>query len=77
MAQVSFYCANSHGSLLDRRVAEVEDLYEAHECATGVARSLIGTTNLQDWRSCRLYVTDDLGDEIFVMPFSSVLGKPN
>ncbi len=29
MAQVSFDCANSHGSLLDLQVADVDDLGEA------------------------------------------------
>ncbi len=77
MAQVYFHCSNSHGRLLDRRVAEVDDLLEAHDYAEAVARSLIASPDLQDWRNCRLRVWDDLGDEIFAMPFSSVVGKPH
>lgn len=77
MAQISFSCSNSTGSLLDRKLAQVDDLLEACEYATGIARSLIGTVSLEDWRRCRLHVCDDLGEEIFVMPLSSMLGKPH
>jgi len=77
MTHVSFYCANANGSLLDQRAAEVDDLYEARDCANGVVRSLIAAATLQDWRDCRLHVCDDFGDELFVVPFSSALGKPH
>jgi hypothetical protein len=33
--------------------------------------------NTEDWRGWELQVTDDLGDEIFVIPFASALGKPH
>jgi hypothetical protein len=55
MAQVYLHCSNSHGHLLDRRVAEVDDLFEAHDCAEAIAGA-----DLQDWRTCRLRVWDDL-----------------
>ncbi len=77
MAQVYFHCSNSHGRLLDRRIAEVDDLFEARDYAVAVARSLIARPDLLDWRNCRLLVWDDLGEEIFEMPFSSVVGKPH
>lgn len=77
MTQVSFQCSSSHGSFLGCTVAEVDDLFEAREYAMGVVRSLIGTANLRDWRDCSLHVCDDLGDELFVVPFSSVLGRPH
>jgi hypothetical protein len=32
---------------------------------------------LEDWRGWILHVNDDLGDELFVVPFSFVLGKPH
>ena len=77
MAQVYFHCSNSNGRLLDRRIAEVDDLFEARDYAVAVARSLIAGPDLQDWRNCRLRVWDDLGEEIFEMPFLSVVGKPH
>ena len=75
MAQISVCCSNSRGILLDRQTAQVEDLLEACDYATAMARSLIATVSLEDWRCCRLDVCDDLGAEIFVLPFSSLLGK--
>ena len=29
----------------------------------------------EDWRGWVLYATDELGEEIFTVPFASVLGK--
>ena len=77
MAQISLSCSNSRGMLLDRQTIQVEDLLEACDYATAMARSLLATASLEDWRRCRLDVCDDLGVEIFVMPFSSILGKPH
>lgn len=75
MAQISVFRSNSRGFLVDRQTAQVEDLLEACDYATAMARSLIATASLEDWRSCRLNVCDDLGEEVFVLPFSSILGK--
>jgi hypothetical protein len=58
-------------------VAEVDDIIEARDYATRVARSLIAIPNSRDWRNYSLSVTDDLGDEILVIPFSSILGNPH
>jgi hypothetical protein len=49
----------------------------ARDYAEAVARSLIASPDLQDWRNCRVRVWDDLGEEVFVMPFSSIVGKPH
>ncbi len=76
MPQVSFYCSDSHGSVLDRREAYVADLFEARECATVLVRSLMATGHLRNFRSCRLHLRDERDEEIFVMPFWSILGFP-
>jgi hypothetical protein len=77
MAQVYFRCSNPEGVLLDQRgaAAAVRDLVEAREHAAFVVQSLIKIPNLQDWRGWSLHVSDDLGEEIFVVPFASLLGK--
>jgi hypothetical protein len=31
--------------------------------------------NSEDWRSWILHVSDDLGDELFIVPFAFALGK--
>jgi hypothetical protein len=40
-------------------------------------QSFTSERSLEDWRDCVLHVSDDQGDELFVVPFTFVLGKPN
>jgi hypothetical protein len=35
------------------------------------------TPGAEDWRNWVLHVTDEFGEEIFALPFASVLGKPH
>ena len=77
MAQVYFHCSNSEEIWIDRGGAAVGDLAEAHEHAAIVVHSLIMTPSEEDWRGWVLHVSDDLGEEIFDVPFASVLGKPH
>jgi hypothetical protein len=77
MAQISVSCSNSRGILLYRQTIRFDDLLEACDYATAMARLLIATASLEDWCRCRLNVCDDLGAGIFVMPFSSILDKPH
>ena len=77
MTQVYFHCSNTKNVFVDRRGAMVDDLAEARDHATGVVQSLTKTSSLEDWRDWVLYVSDDQGDELFVVPFAFVLGKPN
>jgi uncharacterized protein DUF6894 len=68
MTQVYFHCSNRRGAVID-------DLAEARDHATRVVQSLTKTGSLEDWRDWVLHVSDDLGDELFVVPFVFVLGK--
>jgi len=77
MTQVYFHCSNSQGALIDRCGAAVESLAEARDHAARVVRSLTMTRSSKDWRSWVLHVSDDLGDELFILPFVFVLGKPH
>jgi hypothetical protein len=77
MAQVYFHCSNAQGILIDRRGVAIIDLVEALEHADRVVRSLIAAPNAEDWRGWVLHVSDDLGEEVFVVPFASLLGKPH
>jgi hypothetical protein len=52
-------------------------LAEARDHTTSMVRSLVARRNSEDWRSWVLHVRDDLGDEVFVMPFAFVLSKPH
>ena len=77
MAQFYFHCSNTQAVLMDRRGTSVSDLIEACEEATSRVRSLIASASLEDWRDWALHVSDEDGDEIFVLPFASLLGKPH
>ena len=75
MAQLFFHCSNDDGVWIDRRLAAVDDLTEAMEQATRVVRSLVMAPSHQDWHGWTLHASDDTGEEIFAMPFASILGK--
>ncbi|WP_065751291.1 DUF6894 family protein [Bradyrhizobium paxllaeri] len=77
MAQVYFHFSNARGVLMDRCGTSVSDLIEACEKATSKVRSVIAATNLEDWRDWALHAIDEAGDEIFILPFAFVLGKPH
>lgn len=77
MAQLYFHYSNSRGALIDRRGADVDDLAEARDRATHFVRSLIAAPSMEDWRNWVLHVSDELGEEIFIVPFASVLGRPH
>ena len=77
MTQVYFHCSNSRAALIDREGTAAESLAEARDHAARVVRSLTMTRSPEDWRSWVLLVSDDLGDELFIVPFVFVLGKPH
>ena len=77
MTQVYFHCSNTKNVFVDRRGAMIDNLAEARDYATIVVQSLTKTRSLEDWRDWVLHVSDDQGDELFVVPFTFVLGKPH
>jgi hypothetical protein len=77
VAQVYFHCSNSEEVWIDRGGTAVGNLAEAHERAVVVVHALIMTHSEEDWRGWVLHVNDDLGEEIFEVPFTSLLGKPH
>ena len=76
MTQLYFHCANSREARIDQSGEMVNDLIEARDHAVGIVRSLIMQRNDQDWRDWTVHVSD-ADDEIFVLPFAFVLGKPH
>lgn len=75
MAQVYFHCSSSREVRVDQSGAVVSNLAEARDYAACVVRSMIMEESAQDWRDWVVHVSDDFDDEIFEVPFSSVLGK--
>lgn len=77
MSQVYFHCSNTKKVFVDRRGAVVDNLAEARDHATRIVKSLTSERSLEDWHDWVLHVSDDHGDELFVVPFNFVLGEPN
>ena len=75
MTPVYFHYTNGRDVSIDESGTAVHDLVEAHEQADRIIRSLLLTPSAEDWRSWTLHVTDDLGGEIFDVPFATLLGK--
>jgi hypothetical protein len=75
MAQVYFHCSNAREIRVDQAGALVSDLTEARDRAATVVRSLIMEQSAEDWRDWVVHVSDDFDEEIFSVPFASVLGR--
>jgi hypothetical protein len=77
MAQVFLHYATPRGVRLNQSVAGVNDLTELRAYAVQSVQALIATPSLEDWRHWVLHVRDDLGAELFAVPFASLLGQPH
>jgi Domain of unknown function (DUF6894) len=77
MTHVFFHCASAARVLLDHDGSEVEDLVEAHERAKQIVRDFVTSQTPDDWRAWTMHVSDETGEDIFVMPFAYVLGRPH
>ena len=77
MVQLFFHCSNPDGLLLDRRGTAVANLSEARARADQIMRTMIMAPSSEDWRDWILHVSDNEGEEIFDLPFTSMLGKPH
>jgi hypothetical protein len=75
MPSIFFHCANEEHEFAARRGVAIDNLVEACEHAHRIVRSYVMTAGEEDWRGWVLYATDELGEEIFTVPFASVLGK--
>lgn len=77
MAQVYFHCSSSHEVRLDRSGEAVSNLSEARDRAACIARALSMQHDAEDWRDWVVHVSDDFDEELFLLPFAFVLGKPH
>jgi uncharacterized protein DUF6894 len=75
MAQLYFHCSSPERVVPDRAGSEVEDLVEAHAQAIGFVQRIIGLACPDDWRTWKLQVLDEEGDQVFEVPFASVIGR--
>ena len=75
MARVYFHCSGAHEVLVDRRGSDLDHVSDMHQRAVQVIHSYIATAGAHDWRDWMVHVSDDDGEEIFLLPFASVLGR--
>ena len=75
MTQVYFHCSNTKKVFVDYCGAVVDDIAVARAHATRVVESVTSERSLDDWRDWVLHVSDDRGDELFIVPFTFVLSK--
>jgi hypothetical protein len=75
MAHIYLHRSNEQGVVLDQNGSDVADLAEARACAMRAIYTLLITPGPEDWREWMLHVSDEEGEEIFSVPFASVLGK--
>ncbi|KJC35382.1 hypothetical protein UP10_16210 [Bradyrhizobium sp. LTSPM299] len=74
MTALYFHCSDDEHVLVDRTGAAM-NLSEAREHAERLVRTYVMIPSAEDWRNWILHVTDDLGDEVFELPFAAVLGQ--
>jgi len=77
MAQVFLHYATPRGVVLNQCVAKVNNLTEVRAYAVQSVQALIAAPSLEDWRNWVLHARDDLGLELFSVPFASLLGEPH
>jgi hypothetical protein len=70
MTHVYFHCSNPERFVRDRHGMDVEDLVEAHQRAANMVREFVGRLGPRDWRAWFLRVSDQSGEDIFLMPFA-------
>jgi hypothetical protein len=75
MAQLYFHCSSPDRVLPDMIGSRFDDLIDAHHQAVGLVRQLIATEGLDDWREWKLLVLDEDDEEVFELPFASVIGR--
>jgi len=75
MAHIYLHRSSERGVVLDHSGSDVADLTEARDCAKRAIHALVMAPGPEDWREWILHVSDEDGEEIFVMPFASVVGR--
>ncbi len=71
----SFFTALTRQHVILDRTGAAMDLAEARVHAEQLARSYVMTPSAEDWRNWAVHVTDDIGTEMFDLPFTAVLGE--
>lgn len=77
MPELFFHCSNDKGIAMGRCGSAICHVTEARDHAARLVQSLIMAPGPEDWRGWTLHVRDEIGDDIFAVPFASILGRPH
>jgi hypothetical protein len=76
MAHVYFHCSGAQGAHHPLRCeVEIEHPADVQDYAAQVVNALIGMPCTEDWREWVLHALDHRGEELFVLPFTKMLGR--
>jgi hypothetical protein len=76
MAHFFFHFISRSAVMVDTTGHDLLDLVEVRHHASSIMRQCIGTGTVDaDWRDWHVHVTDEEGVEVFVTPFSDVIGR--
>ena len=74
MTHVYFHYSSTEHVLLNASDADVADMTEAREQAANMIRAMIAVPGPEDWRDWMVHISDELGEEVFSLPFKALLG---
>jgi hypothetical protein len=76
VAHFFFHFIRRSKLMVDRTGYDLLDLVEVRRYASGIVHRYIETGAVDgDWRDWHVHVTDEEGVEVFVTPFSDVIGR--
>ncbi len=70
-----FNCRSDERTLPDLSGTDVDDLNAARDHAVRAIQSVVATGSVEHWRKWVLRVSDDVGNEVFEMPFWFILSS--
>jgi hypothetical protein len=76
MSVIYFHCSSADGIVIDQRGSVMESPADVPDHAARTALVLMKTPGPEDWRNWTLHASDEHGEEIYTMPFSSLIGRP-
>ena len=77
MPRLQCHCSDLKGRLTGICGSAECSLTEARDHAACLMQAIIMEPGPEDWRGWTLHVRDEIGDDIFALPFAAVLGKPH
>jgi hypothetical protein len=75
MHRVYFHCTGPSAVVVDQLGTVAENFRDVQARAAAIVTALMADSVSQDWRDWMVHVSDEDGDDMFTMPFSSVMAR--